>query len=158
MVNATGRRLVHALEVLMILTLLAFFVSVAYGKFVRAPADFLDADADPRLMVVDLVSLQQLAESTKNPHQITFDAGPDGSVRGFNVLYRAAFGDPWAVLRSRTFPKRVQVTSSLPCIEYDADGRIAEPCEMTFHLKGRRWRISLAKGTGEVRLVPIERS
>lgn len=158
MVNSTGRRLVNVAEVLMILTLLAFFVSIAYGKFYRAPADVLDADTDPRLMVVDLVSLQQLAESTKTPHQVAFDAAPDGSIRGFNILYRAAFGDPWAILRSRTFPHRLHVTSSQPCIEYDAEGRIAEPCEVTFNLQGRRWRITLAKGTGVLRLVPDEQS
>lgn len=158
MTNPTGRRFIFALEGLVLLTLMALFVRVTYGKFVRAPADVLDADADPRLMVVDLVSLQQLAESTKIPHQLAFDVAPDGAVRGFNVLYRAPYGDPWAVLRSRAFPKRVQVTSSRPSIEFDADGRIAESCEMTFQLKGQRWRITLARGSGELRLVPIERT
>ncbi|MBL9124657.1 MAG: hypothetical protein JNG90_13560 [Planctomycetaceae bacterium] len=157
MVNDTARRVVHLFEMLAIVALLLLFGRVTYAKFYSGPADVLDGDADPRLMVVELVSLQQLAESSQTPHRIQLKPGPHGTFAGYEVLYQSTYGDPWVVLRGRTFPKRVKVTSSQAQLEFDAEGRIAAGVEMHFELKGRRWRITLAKGTGELRMVPVSR-
>lgn len=153
MENRAGQKIIHMLEVLSLATLLVLFGRVAYAKFYHPPAEALDAGADPRLMVVDLVSVQQLAESTGVAHRIQFDVAPDGSISGYRISYRAPFGEPWAALRSRSFPPRVRVSSPQAAIDFAADGNLVGACEVNFDQGGRRRQITMTPGTGELRLV-----
>lgn len=147
-----NRRAAHVFEFLVLLILCLIFGQVSYGKFNRSAAEMLNAGTDPRLMVVDLVSLAKLAQSTGVAHQVQFVANDDGTITGYTAACRSEFGDPWPVLRTRTFPAGVQVSSTVPCIEFASDGTSTHACEVSFCERGRSWLVDLSEGTGDLRL------
>lgn len=147
------RRGAHVVEIVVLLVLSAFFVKASYGKFQRGSAEMLDAGADPRLLVVDLVSLSKLAQSTGIPHELRFLTAADGTILGYTTSWQSEFGEPWPVLKRRQFPAGVTASSNATRVEFGAGGASAEACDVLFYDRGRRWRVTVAAGTRELRLI-----
>lgn len=145
-------------EYLVLAVLGIVFARGAYGEFSHASAEVLDPGTDPRLLILDLVTAQQLARSTKLPHEIRFTTDDAGSIRGYTLAVKANYGEPWAVLRSRTFPDGLKVSSSQPRLLFGGDGSAATDCRVRFDEDGRQWLVTVAGGSGELRMTDARRA
>ncbi|MBM3999566.1 MAG: prepilin-type N-terminal cleavage/methylation domain-containing protein [Planctomycetes bacterium] len=145
------RRGVSLLELLVVVTLMGIFASVAAARF--GPTLFGDfgSRSDARRVSLDLLRAQRAAIMTGDNHFLEFTT-QGGKTTGYQIRRVVESGSEPADA-FREFTKEVAVTVSHPRAEFNFEGQALAAYQVRLAGKNRSWSVTVVPVNGAVRVV-----
>lgn len=146
------RRGVTLLELLVVVTLMGIFASVAAARF--GPTLFRDfgSQSDARRVSLDMLRAQRLAIMSGDNHYLEFTVNGSNTASGYQILRWTNSGaEPADAYRA--FTKDVVVTVSHPRMEFTFEGQGLAAYRVDLNGTNRLWAVTVVPINGAVRVV-----
>jgi prepilin-type N-terminal cleavage/methylation domain-containing protein len=149
-----GRRGVTLVELLVVVTLMGIFASVAAARFGPTLLGDFGSQSDARRLSLDLWQTQRLAILTGDNHYLQFTLS-NGIAVGYQLFRRRADGTTAPADAYRLFTTQVSTTASHAQLEFTFEGQALAAYAVTLSGAHRSWQVTIAPITGSVRVVEI---
>lgn len=148
--NRTRRRGVSLLELLVVITLMGIFASVAAMRFGRTLLSEFGAHAEARQLSLALLTCQRAAVKTGDDHLLRFVL--EGGRAASYQLLRDNAGTLQLVDGPRALSGDITVTVSHPDMRFDFEGSAQAAYQIQLLGENRRWQIDVVPVTGAIRV------
>ncbi len=146
------RRGVTLLELLVVVTLMGIFASVAAARF--GPTLFRDfgSQSDARRVSLDMLRAQRLAIMSGDNHYLEFTVNGSNTASGYQIFRLTSSGaEPADAYRA--FTQDVAVTVSHPRVEFTFEGQGLAAYRVDLNGPNRQWVVTVVPINGAVRVV-----
>jgi prepilin-type N-terminal cleavage/methylation domain-containing protein len=144
------RRGVSLLELLVVVTLIGIFSSVAMARFGRSLFGDFGSQSDVRRLALALHRAQRLAIATGDNHYVELTAS-GGKTVGYQ-LYRRAGSGPVPVDVPQSFTPEVSVSATHTQMEFTFEGQALDAYRVRFSGPNRQWTLTVVPVTGLARV------